>query len=176
MEQIKKKNNIKKFIIKIILYIAFLWVLYPNLFFLPSLPLAIKYFNPWSSNPHLTDFIFNLTIFYIPFIFSPFACYIMAKLFRIFKFIDNLKTGMLKKILFLILISMLSFLILLFTGFKYLDENERYIISSSIFGLVPAFFLYKFFQYLTKKYPKPFKQIGYYCSIEFWKNLFFKKQ
>jgi hypothetical protein len=43
-----------------------------------------------------------------------------------------------------------------------------------MYSLIPAFLLYKFFGFLTKKYPFPFKKIGYYTSKEFPKDLYSK--
>lgn len=45
---------------------------------------------------------------------------------------------------------------------------EIWIYIASIFS---AFLLNIFFNFLTKKFPKPFKKIGYICSIEFFKDI-----
>ena len=42
---------------------------------------------------------------------------------------------------------------------------------SSIFS---AFLLNIFFNFLTKKFPKPFEKIGYICSVDFFKDIFKK--
>ena len=52
----------------------------------------------------------------------------------------------------------------------YLDSNNEAIILTCFFVL-PAFFLNLFFNFLTKKFPKPFEKIGYWCSLEFFKGL-----
>lgn len=40
-----------------------------------------------------------------------------------------------------------------------------------IASVFPAFLLNIFFNFLTKKFPKPFEKIGYVCSIEFFKDI-----
>ena len=68
----------------------------------------------------------------------------------------------------------LSFLIL-FIRYRITEDIDFALkIASLIFSLAPAFLLYKYFQFLTKKHPMPFEKIGYYCSIEFYKGLFEK--
>ena len=99
----------------------------------------------------------------------------MAKLFGIFKYIDKLKKLM-TKFIALFFISFLSFLILFAkNSYNNVDFEISLYLSLTIFALIPAFLLYKYFQYLTKKYPKPFEKIGYYCSIEFYKDIFKRK-
>ena len=89
-----------------------------------------------------------------------------------FNYIDNLKVNLFKKLLLLMLISILSFLIL-FIRYRISEDVDFALkIASLIFTLIPVFLLYKYFQFLTKKCPIPFEKIGYYCSIEFYKGLF----
>ena len=100
-----------------------------------------------------------------------FSTYFFAKIFGIFKKLDKLKNWQ-------------SFLIILFISniclniYYYLDNNNLFNMDIKIgyssvgWSLIPAFLLYKYFQFLTKKYPIPFEKIGYYCSIEFYKGLF----
>ena len=38
-------------------------------------------------------------------------------------------------------------------------------------SILSAFLLNIFFNFLTKKFPKPFEKIGYICSIEFFKDI-----
>ena len=57
----------------------------------------------------------------------------------------------------------------------YLDSNNEAIILTCFFVL-PAFFLNLFFNFLTKKFPKPFEKIGYWCSLEFFKGLIKNKK
>ena len=163
----------KKIILKIILYVIFL-SLNGYLFFIgitSSIPMLLLWLI--SLNDKIYQIIINnFDIFlFIP-ICSPFASYLLAKLFGMFKYIDDLKINIFKKLFLLTLISILSFLIL-FLRYRFFEgDNFAYKIASMIFSLIPAFGLYKYFQYLTKKYPTPFEKIGYYCSIEFYKGLF----
>ena len=108
-------------------------------------------------------------------VFSPIICYILAKIFGIFKYIDKLR-NIITKFLALILVSFLSFLIL-FLKNSYNNSSFKIslCLSLTVFGLIPTFLLYKYFQYLTKKYPTPFEKISYYCSIEYYKNFFKRK-
>ena len=162
----------KKIILKIILYVIFL-SLNGYLFFIgitSSIPMLLLWLI--SLNDKIYQIIINnFDIFlFIP-ICSPFASYLLAKLFGMFKYIDDLKINIFKKLFLLTLISILSFLIL-FLRYRFFEgDNFAYKIASLIFSLIPAFGLYKYFQYLTKKYPNTFNKIGYYFSIECYKNL-----
>ena len=165
----------KKIILKIILYVIFL-SLNGYLFFInfvgviPMLLLSPLYMN--SKLNTLINNYFDITSFFT--ICSPFASYLLAKLFGMFKYIDDLKINIFKKLFLLTLISILSFLIL-FLRYRFFEgDNFAYKIASLIFSLIPAFGLYKYFQYLTKKYPNTFGKVGYYFSIECYKNLFKK--
>ena len=161
----------KKIILKIILYVIFL-SLNGYLFFIgltSSIPMLLLWLI--SLNDKIYQIIINnFDIFlFIP-ICSPFASYLLAKLFGMFKYIDDLKINIFKKLFLLTLISILSFLIL-FLRYRFFEgDNFAYKIAS----LIPAFGLYKYFQHLTKKYPNTFGKIGYYFSIECYRNLFKK--
>ncbi len=117
------------------------------------------------------DFFIDFNFFMSPIIASPLACYYMAKIFKIFQIIDNLKISALKKILVVFSLSVANFLMTylgIFIDKRFFDFK---IIPFCAFGLIPAYFLYKYFNYLTIKYPIPFNRIGYYCSIEFFRDL-----
>ena len=165
----------KKIILKIILYVIFL-CFNGYLFFVgltSSIPMILVWFV--CLNDKIYQIIINnFDIFlFIP-LCSPFASYLLAKMFGMFNYIDNLKVNLFKKIFLLMLISILSFLIL-FIRYRITEDIDFALkIASLIFALIPAFLLYKYFQFLTKKYPMPFEKIGYYCSIEFYKGLFKK--
>ena len=168
MEQIKNK----KFILKVILYIAaLLCPVYDFLIALAAIPPMLLLWGVFLNDKIQVIVNNNFDIFLLYPICSPFASYMLAKLFGIFKFIDNLKTNLFNKLLYLFLIAILSSLVL-FIRFGFVEKDVRFglFISSLIFTLIPAFFLYKYFQYLTKKFPQPFEKIGYYCSIEFFKD------
>jgi len=172
MEKLRNKINIKKFTLKAMLYIVFLWWGYYALLSIIPLP-AVGLIFLICLNEKMYEIINNnFDIFLLIPIFSPFACYILAKLFGIFKFINNLKTNMLLKLFLLTILATFSFFILLIR-FVYVYDYEAFgvLVAASIFCVIPEFFLYKYFQYLTKKHPKPFEKIGYYSSIQFWKDM-----
>lgn len=85
-----------------------------------------------------------------------------------------------KKFLIFILLSFLIFPITIFNfkKFEVYDSyfencNYRTAFLASIF-VIFAFILNLIFEFLTKKFPKPFEKIGYWVSIEFYKDLFKK--
>ena len=183
MEQKINNKHIMKYILKAILYIAFVYYIYMYLigfFTIISVTIFVilnSIFEMLFSNYSEYQFIdLAIVVYFACFIvFSPIICYILAKIFGIFKYIDKLK-NLITKILVLVLISFLSSLILFIkVSNNGIDLPLSLHLSLTVFGLIPAFLLYKYFQHLTKKYPKPFEKIGYYCSIEFYKNLFKRK-
>ena len=101
--------------------------------------------------------------------------YLLAKICGLFKEIDKLKNWQ----SFLIV----AILAIFFFEFSNILNSYKHIVSFNVrvaYGyvgvfLIPSYILYKYFKYLTKKYPIPFEKIGYYCSIEFYKGLFKKK-
>ncbi len=183
MEEKTGNKHIKKYILKAILYIAFVYYIYMYLigfFTIISVTIFVilnSIFEMLFSNYSEYQFIDLAIIVYFAcyIIFSPIVCYILAKIFGIFKYIDKLK-NLITKFLVLILISFLSSVILFIKiSNNGIDLPLSLHLSLTLFGLIPAYLLYKYFQYLTKKYPTPFEKIGYYCSIEFYKSLFKRK-
>ena len=175
-EKINNKNT-KKFILKMISYIIFLWIAYDFFLLLPDILIAFFYYilpDSLTSNEDV-EYIGIILLLCAPIIFSPIICYVIAKIFGIFKYIDKLK-NLITKFLVLILISFLSSVILFIKiSNNGIDLPLSLHLSLTLFGLIPAYLLYKYFQYLTKKYPTPFEKIGYYCSIELYKSLFKRK-
>lgn len=132
-----------------------------------------------------TSHMLHLMSIYIPTVLSLFLMYLYAKLFGVFKYIDKLRIKLYFKLLNIFLIAVLLF-VLLHLSALFWETNQR---LDSLFNsfascfaqnayykwhclaLPFSFLLYKCFQYLTKKYPYPFEKIGYYCSIEFYKNV-----
>ncbi len=98
--------------------------------------------------------------------------YFFAKICGLFKKLDSLN----KWKSFLIIFA-LSVFCLLFAEFlhKYRLMHIDNITSFDFTGylLIPSYLLYKFFNRLTKKYSF-FQKIGYYSSIEFFKDLYLK--
>ena len=104
-----------------------------------------------------------------------FFAYFYAKLCGLYKLFKNYRFW--QKFLIFSLLSILIYPVAMFDfkNFKifdnfYLDSNNEAIILTCLFVL-PAFFLNLFFNFLTKKFPKPFEKIGYWCSLEFFKGL-----
>ena len=99
--------------------------------------------------------------------------YCFAKITGIFKKLDNLKKW--QSFFVLILIGIISNKTgIILNEFKLFNFDIRTNIEFVGFFLIPSYLFYLYFQHLTKKYPKPFEKIGYYCSIEFYKGLFKK--
>ena len=104
-----------------------------------------------------------------------FFAYFYAKLCGLYKLFEKYRFW--QKFLIFSLLSVLIYPVAMFDfkNFKifdnfYLDSNNEAIILTCFFVL-PAFFLNLFFNFLTKKFPKPFEKIGYWCSLEFFKSL-----
>ena len=99
--------------------------------------------------------------------------YFVAKIFGIFKKLDKLHW-----FFALVIVCIISYLLVLIGKIDFLVDKTTYEAGIKygyiMYFLIPAFLLYKFFGYLTYKFPKPFKKIGYYTSIEFVKDLYFK--
>ena len=100
--------------------------------------------------------------------------YILAKIFGIFKKLDKLNT-----IKSLTIISVINYILIYIMRRNFIIDNITYEIfgleyANTMYMLIPAFLLYKFFGFLTVKFPFPFKKIGYYTSIEFVKDLYLK--
>ena len=99
--------------------------------------------------------------------------YVLAKIFGIFKKLDKLNFF----VSFFIIV-LISLLLIKAGEIDFLVSNIVYEnglkYANTMYMLIPAFLLYKFFNFLTKKFPTPFKQIGYFFSIEFYKDLYKK--
>ena len=131
----------KKIIFKIILYVIFLcfngYLFFVNL--AGVIPMILL--SPFYMNEELNEILnsyFDILLF-IP-LCSPFASYLLAKMFGMFNYIDNLKVNLFKKLFLLMLISILSFLIL-FIRYRITEDIDFALkIASLIFALIPAFF------------------------------------
>ena len=114
----------------------------------------------------LTDF--SLIVYFIfSFIFT---AYFLAKICGIFKKLNILKKYQSFSIILSISIASWNL------GLQVQNNQLSTTIEDNLFftalALVPAYILYLFFSFLTKKYPNPFEKIGYYSSLEFYKELF----
>ena len=99
--------------------------------------------------------------------------YYFAKITGIFKKLDSIKKW--QSFLILFSISIISNIIgIVLDKFKLFNFDIRTNIEFCGFFLIPSYLCYLYFKHLTKKHPVPFKKIGYYFSIEFYKNIFNK--
>jgi len=104
-----------------------------------------------------------------------FFTYFYAKLCGLYKLFKTYKLW--QKHLIFLSITLLIFPVAMFDfkNFKIFDnfffENNQITIIATMFFVMFAFYLNLFFEFLTKKFPKPFEKIGYWFSIEFYSNL-----
>ena len=99
------------------------------------------------------------------------VAYFLTKAFGIFGIIEKYnKFKQFLIILFLCILFKLSFLYIPFfiKNYDFLNDISNY--------LVFAWILRKFFNFLTLKFPYPFKEIGYIFSFEYYRNLFLNKK
>ena len=114
-------------------------------------------------------------------LFGIFSCcisitYIIAKLCGINKYFSQFRFW--KSVLCLIIISALAyyFCYLNLHTFKLNFEDRSGTAELALFGIIPSYLTYLFFNFLTKKFPKPFTKIGYFFSNQFYVDLFKKIQ
>ena len=130
-------------------------------------------FIPEFSIPFLSqefyDFITLPVIFLMYLIFIIFNNYVIAKICGIHKYFSQFKFW--KSFLLLLLISYFAyyFIILNLHTFKlnYSAQGD----ADIAYSIIPSYLVYLFFNFLTKKFPMPFEKIGYFFSLEFYKNL-----
>ncbi len=147
-------KNIAEYLLRVICFMltikcCFFYLL--GVLGLPALPivmLSILFLKLKYSEWQIINYNFYFEMFIVSFV----TLYILAKIFGIFKKLDKLNILILDK------------------SFHELTLEYNYI----MYSLIPAFLLYKFFGFLTIKFPVPFKKIGYYTSIEFPKDLYLK--
>ena len=168
----------KKDVLKIILFLLFIRISILVLLTIMAMTVFLfLYFIDWFSALYQTDnYIFEILYKSLATIFAIFAMisvmYIPAKIFGIFEIME--KYGFKVELAMLIVLSILVYLILKYTGIpkESLDDyfSNTYLTTNFIY----AWLFRKFFNFLTKKFPTPFKQIGYFFSLEFYKDLFKK--
>ena len=100
--------------------------------------------------------------------------YVLAKLCGINKYFSQFKFW--KSLIFLIIISTLAyyFCSLNLHTFKFNFEDINSNATESVITIIPSYLTYLFFNFLTKKFPTPFEQIGYFFSNKFYIDLFKK--
>ena len=114
-----------------------------------------------------------LTMYF--FVGCVFNTYIIAKFCGIHKYFSQFKFW--KSLIFLIITSALAYYFCNLTSCKfgfYVKENTYAEIS--IYTIIPSYLTYLFFNFLTKKFPTPFRQIGYFFSNQFYIDMFRKIQ
>ena len=99
------------------------------------------------------------------------STYILAKFCGLFKYFSQFKFWKSFSILLIISIILNYFYMLNLHTFQL---NYHVKDAEPVYTIIPSYFVYLFFNFLTKKFPTPFKQIGYFFSIEFYKDLFKK--
>ena len=106
--------------------------------------------------------------FFVCFIFNT---YVIAKFCGLFKYFSQFKFW--KSFLALLLISITFnyfYMLNMHTlKFNFSAEDIEYACT-----IIPSYLVYLFFNFLTKKFPTPFEQIGYFFSVEFYKDLYKK--
>ena len=121
---------------------------------------------------HIDEDIINIIsipavilIFFAGFTFNT---YVIAKFCGLFKYFSRFKFWK----SFLILLT-ISYILNYFITNNIHIIPEKYIADGPYIPLtiIPSYLVYLFFNFLTKKFPTPFKQIGYFFSIEFYKDL-----
>ena len=130
----------------------------------------VPFFNGNDNMEILLSFIIGFASLFIVCIG---VTYYFAKITGIFKKLDSIK----KWQSFL----MFVFMCTIFIVFSNV-ANKYKIISFDFYSnigfcgifLIPSYLCYLYFKHLTKKHPVPFEKIGYYFSIEFYKNIFDK--
>ena len=100
--------------------------------------------------------------------------YVLAKLCGIHKYFSQFKFW--KSILLLLVVSvaLLYFYLLNLHTLKFNNNIfwEAFIVAT----IIPSYLTYLFFNFLTKKFPKPFTKIGYFFSNQFYIDMFRKIQ
>ncbi len=164
--------NTKKWILFFIL-MFFTYYFVTAFFSLPFAMLFAELFMFFKIYRYVSESDGFIIVFSIPYLFSPIVIYGYAKVFGIFKDIDNLKLSFRLKLLIVTLVASFIFVLMYFprTFFDngFVDMSRLY--SYSTFFLIPDFLFYKLFQYLTLKFPNPFEQMAYYFSIDFYKSI-----
>ena len=127
-------------------------------------------------NDKLGELLLIPVIFIGGFILFISTTYVLAKLCGINKYFSQFKFW--KSLIFLIIISALAyyFCSLNLHTFRFNFEDINSGAMESVATIIPSYLTYLFFNFLTKKFPKPFEQIGYFFSNQFYIDMFRKIQ
>ncbi len=97
--------------------------------------------------------------------------YISLKICGLFKKLDNL--NFLNSLIFVIILNLI-FNYSINTTVQIIPFKISYTSGSFLYIIIIYFIYYRILNWLGKKYPNTFGKIGYYFSIECYKNLFKK--
>ena len=128
------------------------------------------FLNPVTTTEEWGIDLFGLFVFGV--IYCVFNTYILAKLCGILKYFSQFKFW--KSFLFLLVISVgyYYFAYLNLHTFKLNYEADTAGGMGISVTIIISYIVYLFFNFLTKKFPTPFNQIGYFFSNEFYKDLY----
>lgn len=166
----------KKWVLFFLLSPLYFWIHVAAIFLLLPVILPLCYLIGYLHPELMSEY--DIAIFFVAYLTipAPFVTYVYAKLFGLFKYVDEFKICFILKCC---AIAFLAVIIAFVSGiFNYLclfKENGFYgifFVGLPLLFMPFSFLMYKFFQFLTKKYPVPFEKIGYYSSIEFWRKTF----
>ena len=175
-------KKIGKYFIRIILFLILVGGVFKYFEEIPLSLLDIHLAMPTEVEDFFLLQIGENILIFIAIVFGLFICilseiittYFFAKICGLFKELDELKKW--QSFLIIIILAIFCF------EFSNFLDNYKNIIAFDIrvsYGyagifLIPSYLCYLYFKHLTKKHPVPFEKIGYYFSIEFYKNIFNK--
>ena len=152
------------------------YIVIPSAEFLMFCASILSKLEEFLINDKLGELLLIPVIFIGGFILFISTTYVLAKLCGINKYFSQFKFW--KSLIFLIIISALAyyFCSLNLHTFRFNFEDINSGAMESVATIIPSYLTYLFFNFLTKKFPKPFEQIGYFFSNQFYVDLFKKIQ
>ena len=125
---------------------------------------------------HISEDVINIisipAVILIFFAGFTFDTYVIAKFCGLFKYFSRFKFW--KSFLILLVISYVLYYFYILNLHTFKLNYSAVKDTKLVYTIIPSYLVYLFFNFLTKKFPTPFKQIGYFFSIEFYKDLFRK--
>ena len=152
------------------------YIVIPSAEFLMFCASILSKLEEFLINDKLGELLLIPVIFIGGFILFISTTYVLAKLCGINKYFSQFKFW--KSLIFLIIISALAyyFCSLNLHTFRFNFEDINSGAMESVATIIPSYLTYLFFNFLTKKFPKPFTKIGYFFSNQFYVDLFKKIQ
>ena len=152
------------------------YIVIPSAEFLMFCASILSKLEEFLINDKLGELLLIPVIFIGGFILFISTTYVLAKLCGINKYFSQFKFW--KSLIFLIIISALAyyFCSLNLHTFRFNFEDINSGAMESVATIIPSYLTYLFFNFLTKKFPKPFTKIGYFFSNQFYIDLFKKIQ